>query len=1564
MSALHIASSRACVGTALRSVRKHLLGVSLLALAAGCATAAHADCAGTNPTTCTGTTVGRAWIGSDGTIVVADGATLTAGPGDTEALTVTSGSGSSTNATITVNGTVSGSQSGIAGYSSATNYGFSSAYLDIRVGVSGRVEGQSAILLNPFTGTGFSYVTATLDNSGVVDGTAYGLFTTNSGSVFTSVNNRAGGVIRGASGAILVPVNTLVNDGLIDGGTGSAYSFYQGSPGTVTNTGTMTSGSQLGTIYLPGGYGSITNSGLIENSNGPAISSFLYLTLTNSSGGVIKSTSPNFAIQTQNGGAIVNEGTIIGNIDLGSNPGETSFLTNSKGVIDGSVFLGSGNDVLNVSWDAAGDRIAGISGTVDGGGGTNTLQFAIAQDVTLDDMLTHVVKPTNFQLMGVVVDAGATATVNVDAPDGLLIGGGGNFITTGQTDSTGLAFGQTLVPPYDMTTMPGFTNTGNIRAFFAPPGGVVQSDDYGLLFSNLRSFSNTGTITVMSGNGVYAQLGSYLGPSADTTFSNTGSITAGGTALTLMPNGGTATNEGDITSTGGTGLLLYGTGTMTNTGRIAGKTQGVSLFTSMSNSGTITATDGPGVFINYGRFENLAGGVVGGSGDAIASGFGATVSNAGTISGNVDFAVYPYAFYGSTFIDKGGQINGDLIFGSGYDTYVTDISKYANGRFTNISGTITGGDGADTLVLQVQADASGKVTSIPTFEHTEYDLSNDAKLTLSSDAIIDRTLTLAGTGSVDLTVDFNVKNSQGLVVATPFGASYTDPGALTIVSHGNMTFSRGDYWSYTGVYLRDTSSFENAGTISISSDYLQSPPVAAVNSGKLVTNSGAINAYNAAAVYNALKVVNSGTIEASGDTQTNTAFYGAALSGVNNVENSGSITSQGTAVQLNYYSYNIVPPAQSVTNSGLIRSTDGNAITQYSYWTGATITNTASGSIISDKGYAILAGGYGADIRNAGTITGDIQTFYGDDRIENSGTLTGAVNLGDGNDTLRLTGGSFTGSADGGWGNDRLELAVTGNTPLALGTTAFTGFEVLDMQSGTASTAGDNSFGTIQVSGGRLIGLAGSHLSAQTITVAPGATFGSAGTVTGNITVGGTLSPGASPGTMTVVGNVSLATGSTSLFELTPTVNDKLVVQGTLTIANGATLQLSGTPKLIPGQKLDLITASGGINGAFSTISGTPGNLHILQSGNSLQGLGLFSASTANAQVSGTIGTLNAALIGDKVSPTLLAAMSSLVDASTGDSDPQALLRLSPQAYASAPQLAVEDALAVVDAAREESHFAAGTPGGFAFGQAIGGSRKLTGDASTGVDSAKISVSGALGGFGYGARSAWVGAFVGHLNGSEHLRGLDARTATTSFVAGAQGQVQAGGFRLGGMAAYDRADARTRRLAPGGATANGRFALKSWIANLDVSYRARLNADWTVEPRLSATSVRTTRDGVTETGGGVFALSVAGARSTQTFVDGRIAFEGGQQTGQALHPFASIGFVSRTGGDTGTASASLAGLGVLLTADGLDRDGTRAAVEAGVRYDLSGTLKASAGYSGEFGNNGRQALRVGLHWAF
>ena len=124
--------------------------------------------------------------------------------------------------------------------------------------------------------------------------------------------------------------------------------------------------------------------------------------------------------------------------------------------------------------------------------------------------------------------------------------------------------------------------------------------------------------------------------------------------------------------------------------------------------------------------------------------------------------------------------------------------------------------------------------------------------------------------------------------------------------------------------------------------------------------------------------------------------------------------------------------------------------------------------------------------------------------------------------------------------------------------------------------------------------------------------FGSAGTVTGNIVVAGTLSPGASPGTMTVNGNVALAAGSLSVFELTSTVSDRLVVNGALSIASGSTLQLVATEAIAPGRSLDLIVASSGITGSFTTVN-KPASLFgfVVQSANRIQLLGQFSNDAA-----------------------------------------------------------------------------------------------------------------------------------------------------------------------------------------------------------------------------------------------------------------------------------------------------------------------------------------------------------------
>jgi fibronectin-binding autotransporter adhesin len=139
-------------------------------------------------------------------------------------------------------------------------------------------------------------------------------------------------------------------------------------------------------------------------------------------------------------------------------------------------------------------------------------------------------------------------------------------------------------------------------------------------------------------------------------------------------------------------------------------------------------------------------------------------------------------------------------------------------------------------------------------------------------------------------------------------------------------------------------------------------------------------------------------------------------------------------------------------------------------------------------------------------------------------------------DTSTATGGTFT------QGNAIADS--TGGSGGAIGLTKLgTGTLVLDK---------DNSYtGTTTVSAGSLI-ITGSTSSTSLVTVASGATLGGDGTVGGNTTLNGILSPGMSPGTLTFTGDLAVNAGSTYRFE----GGDLTAVGGTLALNDNWTLAL------------------------------------------------------------------------------------------------------------------------------------------------------------------------------------------------------------------------------------------------------------------------------------------------------------------------------------------------------------------------------------------------------------------------
>lgn len=1497
--------------------------------------------------------------------------------------------------------------------------------------VDGRIDGQGGVGLLLFNADPYEIL---CDRSNFVQlGCGLGSVVVNRPSSRSTVTIGADGVISGSNGIVLQrspdnpyrPITfTITNAGQILGTDGAAIridlpQFVDGGAGPVQVSnlvrlvnvaggyiggieGTGFEITNVGTVYGSGTRSAVNQlNAIITNSNGGVFGSdgattitvSNELTLTNQAGGIIRNALGGNAIEVGGALTLTNDGTIIGSIVSTAAAGQNSLVDLSTGMVEGNLQLGAGNDTLRLRFDAAHGTFAGITGSVDGGGGFDTVSFNVDEDGVLGAFGSSL--PTNFERFGFNMVDGATlrlaetmlVTSGVELTGAGTLVNGGRFVTTGtalvaQPNSNTQPTDDPFVPPRNAPII--FENDGSVYA------NLADTADYAIDRPN--ELINRGVITAVGGNGVQV-VDSLV---------NTGTIEASGTAASISY--GRFDNSGTIRSTDGVGLALISSPNLAmsnNSGTIRGTSVGLQIQGQAENDGII---DGGlvGVGLN-GLFSNAAGAVVTGT-TASVSGVG-TVVNAGTLQGDVLLGVG--TSLSGSFTDDGGVVNGAILMGDGDDELITDLFQPDGRALAGALGGVDAGGGIDRISYRVTADASMTLARPDSFEALGFLLSNGAVLSLSDTAVLDTTLILGGVGSVDLHADISVENAPAIQIAdTSQLLSVTSYGRLATI--GSVPPSTAVVSGYLQRFVNQGQIIAAVGGDGISgADRFDNGGLVQVNGGTAVVGVGAIvndgtitdlAGDGSSGIVGFVSLQNDGVIRVDQTAIANQAFSPGRLA---SVTNSGIIESRlGDAIDL------INANASNLTDGVIIGNVRGNNLAFDNaghiagnvsiYGTGGILRNQGSidghvsladyyarfdnaglldGDVVGDANTAILNNsgvitgniamtGEATGLTNSGSIQGNVDLAQGVAQVSLTGTIAGDLIFGAQDDRLILAGNwAIGGSVQGGDGRDLLDLTVDGTeaAPSLVDLARFSGFEQFDMQGGHARV-GNMTFDLINVWNGSLTGGAGSTINGD-IYIGTDARFGSAGTVNGDIMVAGTLAPGASPGTMTVNGDVNLAPHSTLLMEFSPTVSDALVINGALAISAEANLVMTGERPATPGI-YEMIVATGGITGSFGSNVTKDGRIIgvLSYAEDSIRLISMFQFRTdPTAQVQRTADYLNSLLVDGTATAGVIAGFPQLLGAD-GYANPAALATLSPEPYASVAQMGIENGLAIADAVRDLQLAGLGDEGGlFVFGQAYGHWRTFDAD-DRGVAAAGIDSNGYLGGVGYGNNTVGAAIFVGRSDSRQNMRSIAARNDADGLFFGGRLHYRAGGLSAGLSLIFDRATADTSRNPVGGVGARSHYDLHGTTVDGWLGYGLDVGDSWQLGPRLGITHVRVSRAAISEDGGGAFALNVAKQKYDATFLTADLRIEA---VAAAVRPWASAGIRSRIDGDPITATAAFAGVGERYSVDGVRRKKTLPHVAAGMALGLSDNLSLHFDGDAEFsGSNAAQQANIGVMLRF
>ncbi|WP_432798686.1 autotransporter domain-containing protein [Poriferisphaera sp. WC338] len=820
---------------------------------------------------------------------------------------------------------------------------------------------------------------------------------------------------------------------------------------------------------------------------------------------------------------------------------------------------------------------------------SNDNSRSISNDITIIAGNMTISGTNDLALSGIVNGDGAL-TVNMGVGTEAITLSGTNTYSGGTTLTSGTlvlgnddALGTGDVSVAGASSLQSDNDTRAISNNFTLNNNIDVVGSNQLTLSGI--ISGSGIVTVedsatllLSGNNTYT-LGTGLQDSATLILGNDNALGTGivgidnNADVTLQSNNDVRSISNDVLLGSGSTTTINGSNDLTLAGVISltgalAKSDSNTLTLSGTNTYTGGTTLSGGIIV-LGNDDALGTGSLSITGDATIQPdtTSRTIGNDMSISSGNTLTVA-----GNRSLTMTGLISGT---GGINVNNTTNASLNLNSNNTYTGGTTLSENGR-AFVNADEALGTGTINAI-----------GNSNLTTTSNIELSNATTISSGVRLGLSSN-NSFNHAGVISGDGSLALLTIGGSITL--SGSNTYTGGTEITLGTLNLANDNAL-GTGSLSITGD----ATLESDSDGRAISNDINIESGDTLSIEGAFNLALSGVISGDGDLNINLGSETIRLSGNNTY--TGGTTVNGSVIVGHDNAFgtgDVVATPSTFLSASVDALTISNNIeiqTGATIFMGGTNSFALTGILSGDGGISIFPQ-TGATV----TLSGNNTYAGGTAMLFNGVVVVGNDNaFGTGSISLSSTGGIFQSNDDARSVGNAIAissgriLTVSGSNDMELtGVISGDGGVTKEGSSTLTLSNANNTFtGDTTVTAGTLI--INGTMASGNVNVASGATLSGVMNFAGNFINSGTVSPGNSPGTMIVGGNLTL--NSTSIYDMEiqstagpGTGNDFIDVTGTAAIDGTLNVIGLGGYSATDGDTFTILDADGGVSGTFATI--------------------------------------------------------------------------------------------------------------------------------------------------------------------------------------------------------------------------------------------------------------------------------------------------------------------------------------------------------------------------------------------